>query len=81
MGPREGIEVELVSLEEAANILQRPQVTIRRLIELGELQSQGEMITVQALAEYVQRPFRPKVGRREHTFARKDVDHERSNVL
>lgn len=72
--------MELVSVEEAAEILRRPRATVARLIELGELATQDGAIPAAALAEYVGRSF--KLSRRPKAFGkRKPSVDERSQLL
>ena len=61
--------MEMISLEEAAEILRRPRATVARLVELGELPSTEGSIPVRALAEYVGRSF--KLSRRPKGFGKR----------
>lgn len=60
-------ENKLLSLEETAQVLRLSPASVRRLIELGDLQgvstAEGLCVEAAALADFVGRPFRTSVRR------------------
>lgn len=60
-------EMKLLSLEETAQVLRLSAASVRRLVELGDLEGtltpEGLYVEASVLAEFVGRPFRTSVRR------------------